>query len=119
VLGSLLSAAYLDRLDVTGLPAAAAEIARDGVSGGVAVARQLDSAALLDSVHAAFIHGMNVALLACAALAVGGAVAAALRLPRHATASARGSGHEVESGHDAGRDGQEAAGAAAAAVARE
>ncbi|HSL95792.1 MAG TPA: DHA2 family efflux MFS transporter permease subunit [Thermoleophilia bacterium] len=119
VLGSLLSAAYLERLDVTGLPPAAAELARDGVSGGVAVARQLDSAALLENVQAAFIHGMNVALLACAALAMVGAVAAALLLPRHAAATARGAGHEIESGHDAGRDGQEAPGAAATVVARE
>jgi Na+/melibiose symporter-like transporter len=119
VLGSLLSAAYLDRLDVTGLPTTAAELARDGVSGGVAVARQLDSAALLESAHAAFIHGMNVALLVCAALAVSGAVAAAVRLPRHTTATARGAGREIESAHDAGRDQQEAAGAAAAAVTAE
>jgi EmrB/QacA subfamily drug resistance transporter len=116
VLGSLLSAAYLDRLDVTGLPAAAAQVARDGVSGGVAVAQQLDSAALLENVHAAFIHGMNVALLVCAALGLVGAVLAALFLPHRATATAQGAGQKVESRHEAGRDGQEAAGGSTAVV---
>ncbi|MEE4275625.1 MAG: DHA2 family efflux MFS transporter permease subunit [Thermoleophilia bacterium] len=119
VLGSLLSAAYIDRLDVDGLPAAAAELARDGVSGGVAVARQLDSTAVLENVQAAFIHGMNVALLVCAALAVVGAVTAALLLPRRAAATARGGGQEIESEHHAGRDEQEAVGGATAAVAPE
>ena len=119
VLGSLLSAAYIDRLDVTGLPAEAAQVVRDGVSGGVAVARQLDSAALLESVHAAFIHGMNVALLACTALAVAGAVLAALFLPHRATATAHSARQKVESRHEAGRDGQEAPGGSTAVVAPE
>ena len=44
ILGTVLSSAYQARLDVTGLPAAAADAAKSGVSGGVEVARSLGSA---------------------------------------------------------------------------
>jgi MFS family permease len=63
VLGSVLSAGYLARLDLVGLPAATAAAARQGVFGGVAVAHKLHSPALLTSVHRAFVHGMDMAIL--------------------------------------------------------
>jgi len=82
VLGSVLSAAYLGRLHLTGLPPAAATAVRQSVFGGVAVAHQLNSAALLFSVRAAFVHGMDVALTVSAGIAFAGVVLALVLLPR-------------------------------------
>jgi Na+/melibiose symporter-like transporter len=84
VLGSVLSAAYLGRLHLTGLPTAAATAVRQSVFGGVAVAHQLHSAALLASVRAAFVHGMDVALTVSAGIAFAGVVLALVLLPRGA-----------------------------------
>jgi len=81
VLGSLASAAYTGRLDVGGLPAPAADAARDSVAGGMAVARALGSRALENDVAGAYVHAMTVVLLTTAGLALAGAVLAALRLP--------------------------------------
>src|SRR3954449_10494000 len=81
VLGSLASAAYTGRLDVTGLPAEAADATRDSVAGGMAVARALGSRALENDVAGAYVHAMTVVLLTTAGLALAGAVLAALRLP--------------------------------------
>jgi len=75
ILGSVLSSAYLSRLD--GVPA---EV-RESVFGGVAVARHEHSLALLVAVRGAFVHGMDVALLVSAAIAVAGAVACVAFLP--------------------------------------
>ena len=50
ILGSVLSATYLARLAITGLPAAAATAARQSIFGAVAVAHQIHSPALLASV---------------------------------------------------------------------
>jgi MFS transporter, DHA2 family, multidrug resistance protein len=81
VLGSILNAGYHARLDLTGLPPRAAGAVRDSVVAGVAVARQLGSAALLGSVRAAFLHGMDLLLWACAGLAVVGVMLALAFLP--------------------------------------
>jgi EmrB/QacA subfamily drug resistance transporter len=81
VLGSLASAAYTGRLDLSGLPAQAAAAAQDSVAGGMAVARSLGSPALAGNVAGAYVHAMTVVLLTTAGLALAGAVAAALRLP--------------------------------------
>ena len=51
VLGTVLDSVYRSHLDVTGLPAAAAAAAKSSVVAGVAVAHELGSAALLDSVR--------------------------------------------------------------------
>jgi Na+/melibiose symporter-like transporter len=85
VLGSVLSAAYLSRLDLTGLSAPGAHEARGSVFGGLAVAHQARSSRLLDSVEAAFTHGLDRALLVSAAIALLGALLAALFLPRART----------------------------------
>jgi MFS transporter, DHA2 family, multidrug resistance protein len=82
VLGSVLSAGYLGRLDLSGLPATAAAAARQSVFGGVAVAQKLHSTVLLRSVDVAFVHGMDMALLVSAAIAVVGAVLTAVFLPQ-------------------------------------
>jgi DHA2 family multidrug resistance protein-like MFS transporter len=86
VLGSVASSAYLAHLNLSGLPIAATRVIRQSIFGGVAIAHHLGSAALLDSVRAAFVHGMDLALLVSAGVAGVGVVLALLFLPR---ASAR------------------------------
>jgi hypothetical protein len=86
VLGSLASGAYTGRLDLTGVPAELAGAAGDSVGAGMAVADQLGSAALAESVATAYVHAMDVVLLATAVVAVLGATAAAMFLPARGTA---------------------------------
>ncbi|HEX2820447.1 MAG TPA: MFS transporter [Streptosporangiaceae bacterium] len=81
VLGSVLSAGYLARLHLSGLPAAAAATVRQSVFGGVAVASKLHSAALLASVRTAFVHGMDLSLAVSAGIAVAGVVLTLVFLP--------------------------------------
>jgi len=90
ILGSVLSAGYLARLDLVGLPTAAAAAARQSVFGGVAVAQKLHSPALLASVQRAFVHGMDLALLVSAGIAVAGVVLTVLFLPRSNASMERG-----------------------------
>jgi len=91
VLGSALASAYQARLDLAGLPPEAASAIRSSVFGGLAVGRELRSAALVDSVRAAFVHGMDVALMVSAGIAVAGIVLAMVFLPARAAARAQGS----------------------------
>ena len=81
ILGSVLSSAYLARLELSGLPVAAVRAARESIFGGVAVAGRLHSPAVLHSVRAAFVHGTDQALLVSAAIALGGVLLAILFLP--------------------------------------
>jgi MFS transporter, DHA2 family, multidrug resistance protein len=81
ILGSVLSAGYLARLDVTGLSAPIAAAVRQSVFGGVAAARQIGSAPLLASVQAAFVHGMDLALLVSAGVSLAGVALAVTFLP--------------------------------------
>jgi Na+/melibiose symporter-like transporter len=74
LLGSLLSGTYTEKLDLDGLPHAAAEAAGDSVIAAHAVAEQLGSGALAASADAAFIDGMTRVLTVCGV----GALAAAL-----------------------------------------
>jgi MFS transporter, DHA2 family, multidrug resistance protein len=80
ILGSVLSAGYLARLSLSGLPPAAAAVVRQSVFGG-AVAQKIHSASLLASVQTAFVHGMDLALLVSAGIAVTGVVLTVLFLP--------------------------------------
>jgi hypothetical protein len=89
VLGTVLLSAYRSQLDLGGLPAAAAGAVRTGVGAGVGVALHLHSAALLDSVRAAFAHGLDVMLAVCAGIAGLSALLALVFLPRRAGAGAR------------------------------
>jgi hypothetical protein len=82
ILGSVLSAGYLARLDLVGLPAAAAATVRQSIFGGVAVAHKLHSPGLLTSVERAFVHGMDMALLVSTGVAVAGVVLTVVFLPQ-------------------------------------
>lgn len=83
VLGSVLNAAYRDRLDpsLTGLPPAAAHAARGSVAGAVEVAVRTGDTSLRAAAENAFTHGMSAMLLVCAGAAAVSAVLAALLLP--------------------------------------
>jgi EmrB/QacA subfamily drug resistance transporter len=81
ILGSVLSGGYLARLGLSGLPAPAAAAVRQSVFGGVAVAQKIGSASLLTSVRAAFVHGMDMALVMSAGFALAGVVLTLLFLP--------------------------------------
>ncbi len=100
VLGSVLSAGYLARVHVAGLPAAAAQAVRQSIFGAIAVANSAHSAALLDGARAAFIHGMDLALLVSAGVALAGAILATMFLPARrapaATSSKRPQAEHVE-----------------------
>jgi DHA2 family multidrug resistance protein-like MFS transporter len=82
ILGSVVSAGYVAHLSLSGLSGRAASAVRQSVFGGVAVAHQLQSSSLLTSVRTAFVHGMDVALLVSAGIALTGAVLSLLFLPR-------------------------------------
>ena len=81
ILGSVLSAGYLARLHLAGLPAAAAATVRQSVFGGVTVAFRLHSAALLASVRTAFAQSMDLSLLVSAGIAVAGVILTLVFLP--------------------------------------
>ena len=88
ILGSVLISVYQSQLHLAGLPPAAAKLVQESIFGGLAVARQLGSAPLLESVRAAFVQGMDVALLVSAGIAVVGIVLALAFLPGRATSKA-------------------------------
>ena len=79
LLGSLLSAVFRDGLGA-GAPAAAG----DSVSAALAVAAKLGDAGLAATARTAYADAMAAVLLACAVLAVVGAVLAAFLLPARA-----------------------------------
>jgi EmrB/QacA subfamily drug resistance transporter len=102
VLGTVLSSGYHDRLNLTGLPGAAAGAVRSSVAGGVGVAHQLDSLALLDNVRDAFVHGMDIMLWACGGIALASAILALIFLPRQDTKQAESVGTDETSAERAG-----------------
>jgi hypothetical protein len=69
ILGSVLSTVYLSQLHLEGLPGAVASVVRESLFGGIAVAAQLHSPALLSLVRAAFVQGMDVSLVVAAGIA--------------------------------------------------
>ncbi|TQK52210.1 EmrB/QacA subfamily drug resistance transporter [Streptomyces sp. SLBN-118] len=84
LLGSLLASSYVDDLDVTGLPAAAAERTQDSVVAAHLVAQQLGGVPggrLARSADAAYVHGMTTVLLVCAVAALVSALFVAALLP--------------------------------------
>jgi hypothetical protein len=81
-LGSVLASAYVARLDLSRLPAKAATAARKSVFGGDAVAHALRSSTLTESVHKAFLHGMDTALSVSAGIAFAGVVLGLVFVPR-------------------------------------
>jgi len=82
VLGTVLNSVYRGGLSVTGLPASAAAAARSSVAGGVAVAHAVNSAPLLHAVGVSYVHGMDVMLWVCAAIALVSALLGLAFLPR-------------------------------------
>ena len=84
VLGTVISNSYSSGVAsvAAALPAQAAAAVRSSVGAGVAVAGQLGSPALLDTVRDAFVHGMTAMLWTCGGIAVACAVLALLFLPR-------------------------------------
>jgi DHA2 family multidrug resistance protein-like MFS transporter len=100
VLGSVLNSGYRGRLDLAGLPSGAARAVRDSVFGGLEVARRMRSAPLAGSVRAAFVHGMDVALVVCGGLGALGVVVALLFLPRRAAAVGLSGSEPQESEHE-------------------
>ncbi|MFF7564174.1 DHA2 family efflux MFS transporter permease subunit [Streptomyces pseudovenezuelae] len=81
LLGSLLAGTFRDRLDVTGLPAPAAETAGESVVAAHLVAQRTGNADLLASANASYVHGMGVVLLVCGIAALVAALLAAAFLP--------------------------------------
>ncbi|MDN3028137.1 DHA2 family efflux MFS transporter permease subunit [Streptomyces sp. S.PB5] len=81
LLGSLLASTFRDRLDVTGLPAQAADTAGESVVAAHLVADKAGSAELLASANSAYVHGMGVVMLVCGAASLVAALLAAAFLP--------------------------------------
>jgi DHA2 family multidrug resistance protein-like MFS transporter len=86
ILGSVLSSGYQARLALAGLPADAAKAVKESLFGGIAVARQVNSESLLASVRAAFVHGMDLALVVSSGIAVAGIVLALMFMPKRRAA---------------------------------
>ena len=76
IIGSVLSSAYVARLELAGLPPAVKHSAGQSVFAGLAVAHALGSRALELSVRGAFVHGMDLALQVSAGVACAGALLA-------------------------------------------
>ncbi|MEV0635346.1 DHA2 family efflux MFS transporter permease subunit [Streptomyces sp. NPDC050619] len=81
LLGSLLAGTFRDRLDVTGLPARAADTAGDSVVAAHLIAEKAGSADLAASANSAYVHGMGIVLLVCGIGALVSALLAAAFLP--------------------------------------
>ncbi len=82
VLGTVLATVYQSHLHLTGLPATATAVIRASVAGGIATAKATGSLVLLDTVRAAYVHGLDIMLWVCAGIAIVAAVLALLLLPR-------------------------------------
>jgi DHA2 family multidrug resistance protein-like MFS transporter len=82
IAGSVVTAGYLAHLNLSGLSTPAASTVRASVFGGVAVAQQLHLPALLTSVRAGFVQGMDTALIVSATIALAGAILALRYLPK-------------------------------------
>ena len=76
--------------------APAANAVRSGVFSGLAVARETGSAALLDSVRAAFVHGTDAMLWVSAGVSLAGIVLALAFLPWRAESAVAATGQGAE-----------------------
>ncbi len=81
ILGSVVNAGYRGRIDAAGLPPEVESVARNSVAAGTDLARQLHAPDLVALVRAAYVHGLDLSLLASAAAAVIGTVLALAFLP--------------------------------------
>ena len=98
ILGSVLNSTYQSHVSVAGLPADAAAAVERSVFGGLAVAGQLGSPALLDSVRTAFVAGMDDAARVAAVVSLAAMFVALVVLPRRATVSQKAKEAASESG---------------------
>jgi hypothetical protein len=89
VLGSVLVSVYRSNLNLAGLPSALAATVKLSVFAGDAVAIKLHSPTLLESVHHAFVQGMDAALLLSAGIAAVAALLALIFLPGRSGVAAR------------------------------
>ncbi len=91
VLGSLLASGYRGRMDsaVSALPAEARELAQDSLAGAMAVSARVGDGRLATAAQDAFVSGMHTAALVAAAVALAGAIVAAVFLPSEERAPAR------------------------------
>lgn len=85
VLGTVLSSGYHTRLDDSDVPASAHDAVRSSLSAGVHTADRLNNTALAHTVRSAFVHGMDIVLLASASLTALGAILAFAMLARRGT----------------------------------
>src|SRR6266702_655159 len=90
ILGSVLSSAYQAQLNLAGLPSRVANVVKESLFPGLAVAQQLGSVQLLASVRAAFVQGMDISLVVAAGIAVAGLVLTLIFLPGRTTTKASG-----------------------------
>lgn len=81
LLGSLLAQGYTDPLATTGLPAPAADAARDSLAGALAVATRIGDTALAATARTAFLYGMTLVLITTAAICMLSAALTATRMP--------------------------------------
>ena len=103
ILGSILNGAYTGHLDLAAYPQSA-QVAKQSVEAGVAAAEQLHSPQLLDSVRAAFVHGIDRVLLVSGVLAAVGIVLAVVFLPRRVPVDAAAIvSHPTRSYEDVGK----------------
>jgi EmrB/QacA subfamily drug resistance transporter len=88
VLGTVLGSGYRSQAHTGHLPAALAQTVHDSVAAGIEVAHQLHDDALVHTVRAAFVHGMDLTLIVSGALVLAGAILATLFFPRQASLDA-------------------------------
>jgi DHA2 family multidrug resistance protein-like MFS transporter len=84
ILGSVLNSTYQNGVSVAGLTGEVAAEVRQSVFGGIAMARQLGSPALLDSVRTTFVTAMDDAARVAAVVAIAAMLVALVVLPRRA-----------------------------------
>jgi Na+/melibiose symporter-like transporter len=96
ILGSALSSGYIGRLRLGNIPRLDVPVVRSSLFGGLRVAEAIKSRALLLSLRAAFVHGMDDALLVSVGIAVLGLVLTLLFLPgrKEATVAQEGANGE-------------------------
>lgn len=89
IMGSILVTVYQSHLDLHGLPSTLAATVKLSVFAGDAVAERLHSTALQQSVHYAFVQGMDASLLVSAGIAAFAALLALVFLPGPTRRAAR------------------------------
>jgi DHA2 family multidrug resistance protein-like MFS transporter len=93
--GSIAASGYRSGFHLPDVAAGAGAKGGDSITGALEAARNLTGAArtaLLDAAHEAFLHGVRLALIVAAVLAVAGAVYAALAIPSSVGTEASGEG---------------------------